>query len=168
MRLRNSIPYQKGNMKQQRARIMKLLRYTFTTLALGFSLVTAAARPEKKPIVVFISGEFEYKSRETLPAFKKFLETNYPLDCRYLERNPGTNVNDIPGLEVLEQANVAVIFIRRMTLPDEQLNRFKSFLRPGKAVVGIRTASHAFENWKEWDGHVLGGNYHGHYGNELP
>jgi putative heme-binding domain-containing protein len=168
MRLRNSIPYQKDNMKQQRARIMKLLRYTFTTLALGFSLVTAAARPEKKPIVVFISGEFEYKSRETLPAFKKFLETNYPLDCRYLERNPGTNVNDIPGLEVLEQANVAVIFIRRMTLPDEQLNRFKSFLRPGKAVVGIRTASHAFENWKEWDSHVLGGNYHGHYGNELP
>src|SRR5256885_10409834 len=32
---------------------------------------------------------------------------------------------------------------------------------------GLRTASHAFENWKEWDRDVLGGNYHNHYGNDL-
>ena len=71
------------------------------------------------------------------------------------------------GEDRLENADLAVIFIRRMTLPEEQLNRFKQFLKAGKPIVGIRTASHAFENWKEWDHDVLGGNYHMHYGHEL-
>ena len=136
-------------------------------LALGCSLTLSAVEPARKPTIVLISGEFEYKSAESLPAFKKFLEAKYPVNCIYLERKGGTNVNDIPGLEALEHADLAVIFIRRMTLPEEQLNRFKKFLDAGKPVVGIRTASHAFENWKEWDHEVLGGNYHMHYGHDL-
>jgi rhodanese-related sulfurtransferase/type 1 glutamine amidotransferase len=136
-------------------------------LALGCSVALSAAEPARKPTVVLISGEFEYKSAESLPAFKKFLEAKYPVNCVYLERKGGTNVHDIPGLEVLEQADLAVIFIRRMTLPQDQLNRFKQYLKAGKPIVGIRTASHAFENWKEWDREVLGGNYHMHYGQEL-
>lgn len=136
--------------------------------ALGCSLaLSSAAEPAKRPTIVLISGELEYKSAETLPAFKKFLEAKYPVHCIYLERKGGTNVNDIPGLEALEQADLAVIFIRRMTLPEDQLNRFKKYLNAGKPVVGIRTASHAFENWKEWDREVLGGNYHLHYGQDL-
>ena len=30
--------------------------------------------------------------------------------------------------------------------------------------MGVRTASHAFENWLAFDKEVLGGNYRGHYG----
>jgi type 1 glutamine amidotransferase len=30
--------------------------------------------------------------------------------------------------------------------------------------VGVRTASHAFQNWLAFDKEVLGGNYQGHYG----
>ncbi len=137
-------------------------------LALGCSLaLLSAAEPARKPTIVLISGEFEYKSAETLPAFKKFLEANYPVNCIYLSRKGDTSVNDIPGLEALAKADLAVIFIRRMTLPEEQLNWFKQYLDAGKPVVGIRTASHAFENWKEWDHDVLGGNYHRHYGHDL-
>ncbi|MGE0610127.1 MAG: ThuA domain-containing protein, partial [Pirellulales bacterium] len=35
----------------------------------------------------------------------------------------------------------------------------------GKPIVGIRTASHGFQNWQEFDKTYLGGNYTGHYGN---
>ncbi len=112
--------------------------------------------------IVLISGEYEYFSSNSLPAFKQLLETNYHFHCTYLERTTG---NDIPGIEALDNADLAIVFIRRMTLPDDQLARLKKFVASGKPVIGLRTASHAFENWKEWDHEVLGGNYHMHHGN---
>src|SRR3989442_15850501 len=54
-----------------------------------------------------------------------------------------------------------------MTLPEEQLGKVKQYVDSGKPLIGLRTASHAFETWKEWDHDVLGGNYHNHYGNQL-
>jgi len=136
-------------------------------LKLLFVLVVAipakAAEPAK-PTVVLISGEFEYESSKTLPAFKKFLEGDHPFNCIYLEREKGESV---PGLEALEKADLVILFVRRMTLPDEQLARFRKYVGSGKPLIGLRTASHAFENWKEWDHDVLGGNYHNHHANEL-
>ena len=130
-----------------------------------FAAVSAnAADPTNKPTVVLISGEFEYKSYETLPAFKRYLETNYGFNCIYLERTQG---EDIPGLNALDRADLVVLFARRMTLPENQLGKIKQYVESGKPLIGLRTASHAFENWKEWDHDVLGGNYHMHHANEL-
>ena len=126
-----------------------------------------AAAPAKPPTIVLISGEFEYKSAETLPLLKTQLESKLGAKCIYLQRKPGTNVHDIPGLEALEQADLAILFIRRMVLPEEQLARFKRYAASGRPIIGLRTASHAFENWKEWDHDVLGGNYHMHHDNKL-
>ena len=126
-----------------------------------------AADAARKSRIVLISGELEYKSAETLPPFAKFLEANHPFACTYLERKPGKDVNDIPGLEALEKADLAILYIRRMTLPDEQLARLRKYAESGRPIIGIRTASHAFENWKEWDREVLGGNYHNHHGAKL-
>src|SRR5947207_6809177 len=117
-----------------------------------------------KPTVVLISGEYEYKSAETLPVFKQFLETNYGFNCVYLERTRG---EDIPGLDALDKADLAVLFVRRMTLPEAQLGKIRKYLDSGKPLIGLRTASHAFENWKEWDRDVLGGNYHNHHSDKL-
>ena len=125
--------------------------------------LTAAAQPAKKPTIVMISGEYEYASSNSLPAFKQFLESNYALKCVYLERKG----EQIPGLEALKSADLCLFFIRRMTLPEEQLGMIKDYVNSGKPLIGLRTASHAFENWKEWDNVVLGGNYHNHYGNTL-
>ena len=136
---------------------------------LCLALTASAAAPSKKPTIVLVSGEYEYHSAETLPVFKKFLEANYSLNCVYLARPAATNDQTIAGLEALEKADLAVIFIRRMTLPEEQLARFRKFADAGKPIVGIRTASHSFQNWKEWDHDVLGGNYQNHYaGNLMP
>ncbi len=123
-----------------------------------------AAESSRQQAIVLISGEYEYDSARTLPAFKQYLATNYGFNCIYLER---TKSEEIPGLDALEKADLAIIFVRRMTLSEEQLGKIKQFINSGKPLIGLRTASHAFENWKEWDRDVLGGNYHNHYGNDL-
>jgi len=130
-----------------------------------FAIQTAgAAESTPQPVIVLISGEYEYDSARTLPAFKRHLAANYGFNCIYLERTKG---EEIPGLDALEKADLAIIFVRRMTLPEEQLGKIRKFIESGKPLIGLRTASHAFENWKEWDRDVLGGNYHNHYGNNL-
>ncbi len=128
---------------------------------------SAHAAPAKAPTIVLISGEYEYKSAETLPMLKTRLETALGARCIYLQRKPGTNVHDIPGLEALDTADLAIVFIRRMVLPEDQLARVKKYAASGKPIIGLRTASHAFENWKEWDHDVLGGNYQNHHNNKL-
>jgi len=123
-----------------------------------------AAESARSPTIVLISGEYEYKSAETLPVFKRYLETNYAFHCVYLERTQG---EEIPGLDALDTADLVILFIRRMTLPEEQLGRIRNYVNSGRPLIGLRTASHAFENWKEWDPDVLGGNYHMHYDDKL-
>src|SRR5205809_6255732 len=78
---------------------------------------TIAAKSNPPPTIVLISGEPEYQSATTLPAFRKFLEERYGFNCFYLERN---NTNQIPGLELLDKADLVILFVRRTTLPDEQ------------------------------------------------
>jgi type 1 glutamine amidotransferase len=115
------------------------------------------------PAIVLVSGEDEYHSAETLPLFARFLETNYALKTVYLERR---KPDSIEGLDALERADLLVVFARRMTLPEEQLKKFQKYFESGKPVIGIRTASHAFQNWLVFDKQVLGGNYQNHYGKD--
>jgi len=130
-------------------------------------LSARAAAPAKPPTIVLVSGEFEYKSAATLPVLKTRLEAKLGAKCVYLARPADPKAQTIAGLEALDTADLAIIFIRRMTLPDEQLAQFKKFAASGKPIIGLRTASHAFENWKEWDREVLGGNYQNHHNNKL-
>jgi type 1 glutamine amidotransferase len=69
-------------------------------------------------------------------------------------------------LDVLDDADLLVLYARRRTLPAEQVERFRAYLAKGKPLVAIRTSSHAFENWPEFDGEVLGCDYQGHHGND--
>ena len=40
----------------------------------------------------------------------------------------------------------------------------KRYCAAGRPLTGVRTASHAFQNWLAFDKEVLGGDYQGHYG----
>jgi len=141
---------------------MKLHRRFSACAALLFVAAVQAANP---PTVVLVSGEDEYHSAETLPAFAKFLQTNCHFKTVYLERKPKPDT--IPGLEALERADLLILFARRMTLPDEQLKAFQKYFESGRPIIGLRTASHAFQNWLMFDHQVLGGNYQNHYGKDL-
>ncbi len=141
---------------------MKFPRCLALLAAVFLAVTLHAARP---PLIVLISGEDEYKSAETLPVFAKFLETNHGCKTIYLRRE--SKPDTIAGLETLERADLLILYARRMTLPDEQLKKFQSYFASGKPVIGLRTASHAFQNWLGFDKEVLGGNYQNHYGKEL-
>ena len=129
-----------------------------------FSLEGWAA---EKPKIVFIAGEYEYKSKETLPPFASELGREFGVETVMLQRPDDEKVQSIPGLEALRGADLAVLFVRRMTLPESELAEIRRYLEAGKPLVALRTSSHAFENWKEFDKEVLGGNYQGHFGNKL-
>lgn len=130
--------------------------------------VAAAHGANEPPLkVVMVSGSWEYKSHESLTAYKKHLEENYHVKCTLLK---APKRDDFPGLEALDDCDVALFFTRRLTIDGEQLDRVKKYCTSGRPVVACRTASHGFQNWLEngtgFDKVVLGGNYHGHFGDK--
>jgi type 1 glutamine amidotransferase len=120
--------------------------------------------PRKKLKVLLISGSLEYKSDESLADFQKHLEEHYAVECTRAFRK--TDI-DLPGLEALDQCDVAIFFTRRLTIEGEQLERVKKYALSGKPIIGIRTASHGFQKWLDMDKEVLGGSYKNHYGQGL-
>lgn len=145
--------------------------------------------------VVLISGDEEYRSEEALPMLGKILSQHHGFTCHVLfpidpesgQIDPN-NQNNIPGMHLLELADVAIIALRFRALPDEQMKHFDDFLMAGKPIIALRTSTHAFRftdkhetsfkkysfNAREpWVGgfgrHVLGEtwvNHHGHHGKE--
>ncbi|MEN9665312.1 MAG: hypothetical protein RLZZ326_1675 [Planctomycetota bacterium] len=107
--------------------------------------------PGKGKKVVLVSGDEEYRSEEALPQLAKILARHHGFDCTVVFAidpatgliNPNTNDN-IPGLEKLESADLMVIATRFRNLPDEQMKHVDAFLKGGKPVVAMRTATHAF------------------------
>ena len=148
---------------------MRTLRCVIgVALALGLCGVSmAAADGAKAPLrIVMYSGSAEYRSAESLEDLKKELEGNYGASCAL--HVVDEKRSKLTGIEDLETCDVAVIFTRRLNLDDAQVAKLKAYCDAGKPVVGIRTASHAFQTWLEFDRDVLGGNYKGHYKEDKP
>ena len=142
-----------------------MLRQVITSVVFGLSLVAAVAPggdpwlsipggegPGKGKHVVLVSGDEEYRSEEALTQLAKILAKHHGFECTVLYAiDPETGVIDpnqrhnIPGLEALRKADVMVIATRFRTLPDEQMREIDAYLRAGKPVVGLRTATHAFD-----------------------
>jgi type 1 glutamine amidotransferase len=145
--------------------------------------------PGKGKHVVLISGDQEYRSEETIPQLAKILSKHHGFKCTVLftvDGKDGTvnpNINNIPGLEALQDADLMVIFTRFLNLSDEQMQSIASYVGAGKPVVGLRTATHAFNgipeksrfakfnngsNVKGWEGgfgkRVLGEKWVAHHG----
>ena len=57
--------------------------------------------------------------------------------------NPNRNDN-IPGLEALETADLMVIATRFRDLPDDQMKHIVDYVESGRPIIGMRTATHAF------------------------
>ncbi len=121
------------------------------------ALASAEAAPLK---VCLVSGAARYKSDASLAAFKTYLETNYEATCTLVKAPDKTH---LPGLEALDGCDVALVFARRLEIDGEPLERIKRYCQAGRPLVAVRTASHAFQRWLEFDKLVLGGNYQGHF-----
>jgi type 1 glutamine amidotransferase len=132
---------------------------SIVALSLGQAARSADAAP--KPLRIhMLSGSAEYKSEASLKAFKEHLEKTCGAAVTLsLGQDGGA---DLPDLDQMDQADVLVVFCRRMKLPKEQLDRIRKWCADGKPVVGIRTASHAFGGWPTFDKEIQGGDYKGH------
>lgn len=115
--------------------------------------------------VLMLSGSAEYKSALTLPVLKERLEKHYHVRCTI--HQVGAKNDALPAPDRLESCDVLVIYVKRMKLPEDQLKLVKRYVAAGKPIVAIRTASHAFQTWPEFDKAILGGSYGGHY-NDRP
>jgi type 1 glutamine amidotransferase len=108
--------------------------------------------PGKGKHVVLVSGDEEYRSEESLPQLAKILSKHHGFKCTVLfaiDPKDGTinpNINDnIPGLEALKTADLMIIFTRFRNLPDEQMKHVAEYVESGRPIIGLRTATHAFQ-----------------------
>ncbi len=114
-----------------------------------------------KPKLCMISGSFEYDSEESLTIFHNYMEQNHGIKSSMIIYK--TEDDDI-SLEPIDDTDVLLVFTRRLNTEGKELERFKAYCAQGRPIMGVRTASHAFQKWLAFDKEVLGGNYHGHYG----
>lgn len=125
--------------------------------------------PHKKPHVVFLISEDadNYEAHLTVPVFADRLESELGYKVTVIQAQGERNSSNFPGIEILNQADLVVLFARRLALPKEQLNLLKKFLAEGNPLVGIRTANHAFavlegsipsshRDWQEFVPEILG------------
>lgn len=125
-----------------------LLLYTFPSCS-----GTNKVANDRSPLIVFVTGDHEYSGEATLPFIAAELEKNYGFRTKFLKAFPDHNAEEnIPRLEILKEADVAVFFLRWRRLPADQIKFIEDYLKSGKPVVGFRTTTHAFNYPK---GHAL-------------
>ncbi|MCE2695463.1 MAG: GDSL-type esterase/lipase family protein, partial [Verrucomicrobiaceae bacterium] len=145
--------------------------------------------PGKGKHIVFMADDHEYRSEESLPQLARILAKHQGFKCTVLfgiDPESGEIVagdkSNMPGIEALDTADLAVVFLRFQNFPPEQMKHFDDYLKRGGPVVGMRTATHGFKMPKDapyakysFDyqgsdyelgfGHqVLGQTWVGHYG----
>lgn len=145
--------------------------------------------PGRGEHVVLVAGDEEYRSEEALPMLARILAVHHGFRCTVLfSTDPETRTIDplnqtwIPGLEQVATADLLVLFLRFRELSDQDMKHIVEYLEAGKPVLGIRTATHAFDyrrapdspyaryGWRssEWPGgfgrRILGETWVAHHG----
>ncbi len=155
--------------------------YMCCAVALSFAaFVPLSGVLQARPHVVFVTGDHEYSSEETMPIIAAELDKRYRMRTTVLKSYPDENAEEnIPGLEALSNADTAVFFLRWRRLPNDQVEHIRRYLESGKPVVAFRTTTHAFnypkghelEKWNAFAADYLGGppgwgGGHYHYGHK--
>jgi hypothetical protein len=128
--------------------------------------------------VVLVSGDEEYRSEEAMPQLGRILAKHHGFTCTVLfaiDKATGeiapTVLDNIPGLEALKTADLMVLFTRFRSLPDDQLKLIEDYVNAGKPVVGLRTATHAFNGIKgpyaKWNFNSKAEGFDGGFGRQV-
>ena len=142
----------------------KFVMKKFTAIIAVFAFALAASRAkdwveyEAKPgpghgkHIVFLAGDEEYRSEEALPQLAKILSQRHGFKCTVLfsvDTNGLINPNAGDSLthpEALDTADAIVMSLRFRHWPEETMAKFEAAVNRGVAIVGLRTATHAFSN----------------------
>ncbi|HGY91549.1 MAG TPA: hypothetical protein ENK43_10285 [Planctomycetes bacterium] len=145
----------------------------------GFALGQESKAPAK---IVFVTGDEEYRSEESMPMLAAILERDFGFRCpvAYALTDAGeidpNRLDHIDGLDELKDADLMVLFTRFRRLPDDELKKILDYAESGRPLVGFRTATHAFRYPKgdpraarmneRWPTKVFGQHWithHGHF-----
>ncbi len=132
--------------------------------------------------VVLVAGDEEYRSEETMPMLGKILSQKHGFKCTvvfslskdgsYIDPNHSAGLK---GLAALDDADLMIIGTRFRQPGEEEAAHLTKFMDAGKPIIGIRTATHAFNGkgdfggkigFGEWGRKILGEqwvNHHGHH-----
>ena len=144
---------------------------------------TAPEAAEGRPKIVFVTGDEEYRSEESMPMLAAILKrelgaetvVGYSLDSAgYIDPN---NVRAISRLDELADADLMVVFARFRQLPADMAHKITDYAESGRPMVGFRTATHTFRYTEpadsalmhlndEWPARVFGQQWithHGHF-----
>ena len=133
--------------------------------------------------VLFVVGEHEYGTKESLPAFAETELKPRGFDCEFVfaksddRKSPDCHV--FPGLATaLQRADLLFLSVRRRYPATADMEAIRAWINSGRPVVAIRTSSHAFGErakgagyqapkghaaWNTFDRDQLGIAYTGHY-----
>lgn len=152
-----------------RSRLLHLKKFSLVIFCFGYASAVmaqsnrqwisyeSAKGPGQGKHIVLVSGDEEYRSEEALPMLAAILNKHHGFKTTVLfaldpdgKINPD-NAANIPGLENLQTADLMVLFTRFRELPDKQMKYIDEYLKAGKPIVGMRTATHAFRYQKNQD-----------------
>lgn len=130
--------------------------------------------------IVLVSGDEEYRTEESMPMLGKILSQKHGFKCTVLfslgpdggEYIDSNNSAGIRGFEALDTADLMIIGTRFRKPSAEQAAHVTKFLNAGKPVIGIRTATHAFNgsgdfggiSYGEFGRKILGEQWVNHHG----
>lgn len=153
--------------------IVNMAKILLALLVTCFLLSSAQLFADEKPHVVVVVGTHHYSANLSLPPFAMELERlGFRTTVVNGEGNPEEKTKDVlPGIEALNDADLAIFYVRFLNLPEKEWKPIEDYIKSGKPVIGMRTANHAFkfpddDPRKEWnDGfgrRVLGSPYVAH------
>ena len=148
--------------------------------------------PGKGKHIVLIAADQEYRGEQFMPMLAGILSKHHGFDCTVLfgvneaglvdptapvhpekGKEAEFKPHHIPGLEHLGKADLVILAIRLLTLPDEQLRHFVDYFDSGKPIIALRTSNHGFigklpyeiDGKKIGIGDIVGGTFLSHHGN---
>lgn len=113
----------------------------------------------EQPHILFLISEDpnNYEAHKTIPRFARMLNRDHNFETTVLQGEGDLNAFYFPDLHsAIAEADLLVIFFRRIALPVDQLNAIKNYIDNGNPLVGIRTANHGF-SVRQGDGTIPDG-----------
>ncbi|MEM9160518.1 MAG: hypothetical protein AAGB46_15835, partial [Verrucomicrobiota bacterium] len=112
--------------------------------------VAVTAFSKDSPKVVFLTGDEEYRSEESMPMLAKILQRDFGFEVSVgfslgedgtIDPNAATSLT---ATDELADADLMVLFLRFRRPDEASFQHILSYLKSGKPVVAFRTSTHGF------------------------